>query len=280
MIMTEQKIRKIKLAYGIGMSALTVIVGALFILQVWSIFFSAEQSPFTPAIIGEKFLQILAPICLWALAIIGGGVLGMIYPDEKKTLKGYIEPRKTLALLKSRLPQSEGGMSALKRENILRIVVWCAAGGACVTALIATVTLLLDTQYVPLLEGAFFVDHGGVVDRLIRIALYSSTAFLTCLMAVLMDDYVVKHETQLVKARIAENAKQGVKPIKAERKPTLFESIVAKYPVLRSERWKQGVQIGLCALGVTFVIIGIVNGGMMDVFEKARNICTQCIGLG
>ena len=36
----------------------------------------------------------------------------------------------------------------------------------------------------------------------------------------------------------------------------------------------------LITAGIAFVVIGIVNGGMADVFEKAKNICTQCIGLG
>ena len=36
----------------------------------------------------------------------------------------------------------------------------------------------------------------------------------------------------------------------------------------------------LLAVGVTFFIWGIVNGGMISVLEKAINICTQCIGLG
>jgi hypothetical protein len=36
----------------------------------------------------------------------------------------------------------------------------------------------------------------------------------------------------------------------------------------------------LLAAGIALIVVGIVNGGMADVFEKARNICTQCIGLG
>ena len=41
-----------------------------------------------------------------------------------------------------------------------------------------------------------------------------------------------------------------------------------------------GVRIALVALAVVFIITGIAGGGMDDVFEKAVNICTQCIGLG
>jgi hypothetical protein len=40
------------------------------------------------------------------------------------------------------------------------------------------------------------------------------------------------------------------------------------------------LRIGLCAAAVVLILIGISNGGMVDVYEKAKNICTQCIGLG
>ena len=40
------------------------------------------------------------------------------------------------------------------------------------------------------------------------------------------------------------------------------------------------LRIGLLIFSVVLIIIGIVNGGMADVYEKAKNICTQCIGLG
>lgn len=40
------------------------------------------------------------------------------------------------------------------------------------------------------------------------------------------------------------------------------------------------LRIGLCAAAVVLIVIGISNGGMVDVYEKAKNICTQCIGLG
>lgn len=33
-------------------------------------------------------------------------------------------------------------------------------------------------------------------------------------------------------------------------------------------------------VGVTFVVLGVLNGGANDVMIKAINICTECIGLG
>ena len=36
----------------------------------------------------------------------------------------------------------------------------------------------------------------------------------------------------------------------------------------------------LAVLALVFIILGVMNGGARDVFVKAVNICTECIGLG
>lgn len=40
------------------------------------------------------------------------------------------------------------------------------------------------------------------------------------------------------------------------------------------------VRVGLIVLAVVFIVLGVVNGGLYDVWVKAVNICTECIGLG
>ena len=39
-------------------------------------------------------------------------------------------------------------------------------------------------------------------------------------------------------------------------------------------------RVGVAVVGVVLVVVGILNGGMQDVFAKAVKICTECIGLG
>ncbi|MBQ8341826.1 MAG: thioredoxin [Clostridia bacterium] len=36
----------------------------------------------------------------------------------------------------------------------------------------------------------------------------------------------------------------------------------------------------ILAVGIVFVVLGVLNGGMADVLGKAIRICTECIGLG
>jgi hypothetical protein len=40
------------------------------------------------------------------------------------------------------------------------------------------------------------------------------------------------------------------------------------------------VRIALLVLAVVFILLGIRNGSMMAVVNKAIRICTECVGLG
>ena len=36
----------------------------------------------------------------------------------------------------------------------------------------------------------------------------------------------------------------------------------------------------LLVLALGLIVLGVLNGGLRDVFIKAANLCTECIGLG
>lgn len=43
---------------------------------------------------------------------------------------------------------------------------------------------------------------------------------------------------------------------------------------------KNWIPLGVMALGVILIISGIVRGEVSTLFEKAINICLECIGIG
>ncbi len=70
-------------------------------------------------------------------------------------------------------------------------------------------------------------------------------------------------------------------------------SLFAKKSIMKAGRAKEYRRAGavkpharrmlrVCLFGLSAVLIvlGILNGGLYDVFVKAVNICTECIGLG
>ena len=50
----------------------------------------------------------------------------------------------------------------------------------------------------------------------------------------------------------------------------------------KRESWKhrRKARIAVLIVAIALIAVGIFNGGMRDVFVKAINICTECIGLG
>jgi len=45
-------------------------------------------------------------------------------------------------------------------------------------------------------------------------------------------------------------------------------------------RKKQALWAALFVLGLGLTVLGVGNGGAMDVLAKAIQICSECIGLG
>ena len=47
-----------------------------------------------------------------------------------------------------------------------------------------------------------------------------------------------------------------------------------------SARRIRGLRAALLLAALALIVAGMLNGGMRDVLYKAKNICTECIGLG
>ena len=89
---------------------------------------------------------------------------------------------------------------------------------------------------------------------------------LACLMvSAVLQDKSIEREYDAIMARIREEKAAG---IQAEPKSTA------------PARNVNAVRIVLLVLAVVFIIVGIRNGSMMAVVNKAIRICTECVGLG
>ena len=91
--MGENKAQTARRIYGICLTVLTMVVAALFIVQIWLLFRSSESSPYTVESVSKRFSQIAIPFYLWLAAIAGGGVLSYAFPEGEEMPKALVETR-------------------------------------------------------------------------------------------------------------------------------------------------------------------------------------------
>lgn len=291
-IVTDEKCRKIRRIYEIFVALWTGLVGALFIAQVWSIYGSAESEPYTTEIIRKKFSQISVFVWIWLIAVLLGGVGSLLFPEEKPRLKAYISPQKTLLRLKGLLPEYGEHWTALYRRQRIRCVVYAVVGVFCALALALCGTWLLQKNYVPVRDSAFFQEGDGVSDRLLRMLPWALLAVAAVAATAVYRSISLQKDCAYVKAQIAASKRQtnteayAAAPEEkgAQRAKRFYAMEKAHAEKKKTRRANERlaaitrIVLGVCAIAL--IVVGVANGGMTDVFDKAVKICTQCIGLG
>ena len=82
--MTEVNIRKIRKIYGICMAVYSAIVGILFIIQVWAIYRSTPNDPYTVESISAAFSKIAVPVWIGVAALIAGAFIPSVAAEKTK----------------------------------------------------------------------------------------------------------------------------------------------------------------------------------------------------
>ena len=267
----------IKLVLSIITAAWSVFTGVLFIIQTWRIFALGAQ-PFTPENISAKFTEIAIPTFVWLALVLASLVVSLVLPDGKtKPVAFFMSAKSTLNRLQARMPSMENTPT----ENEKKIISWkvydCISW--CVCAVLGLLCLCVAVAYVvggfePIAKQGFFAQHVSA-ELLLRALPWVFGALGTGVFAVYFHAFTQNKRIALMKTVIAEQIKKGNK-VQAQAQKTK-ESI---FPFTKSVWFLPVVRGVVGALAITLIIVGICNGGMTDVFNKAVRICTQCIGLG
>ncbi len=283
----------LRFVYGIFFSLLSVFVGALFIRQIWSIYRSAPQSPYSVESISLHFNQIALPVWLWVAAVAGNILLSVIFPEQAKRPEAYRDTVLALERAKNSLRLEgealERTEQAAQRHENFRKAVYGVCGFVTLALAILCFGALLGFAYFPIIEKEFFADHNGLVDKLVQCAVLSVLALiLGCVAAEL------NARSREKERKIYLQAKAGVFPetVGKENKRSAFLQKLVNALCF----WKKGANKKTCqkckmkgvwlaravifVLAIVLLIVGVCNGGMKEMFLKAINICTQCIGLG
>lgn len=315
--MAKEKGAKLRFIYGIFIAFFSVFIGVLFIIQTWSIYRSAPQSPYTAESISAHFHQIALPVWLWVAALVGNILLAIAFPETEKRPKAYIDMIFALSKAKKSISFDEELQEKTawkgRRERAFRNTVGVVCALLMLLASAVGVLILFGLFYRPLLKTEFLSSHDGVADKLVQCVILSIVALLVACVAAGLRNcsrrreqaYYLHTKAQVLKERKKrqgssrwsavidkvvgalflgekttgeeldrEVEKALAKPQKLPQKPAPKKSAKGKTVGVWSLR------VAIFALAVCLLVIGVQNGGMREVFLKAINICTQCIGLG
>ena len=265
--------KTVRLIYGWVFTALTVVLGALFIWQVLDIYLGGKAAGLVNVYSYDDVVlriktYIAVPFWIWIAAIVAGLILWEVFPVKEK-LTPITDARYVLYRLSKRIPAEVGedlkdSADYVKRQQkTLKIIHLCLLG-------IAALYVIYMIVYVCI--PANFTETPNATHEVLRMA-----AFVLPVAAVV---YAAGCGYVIYLNKSAKQMLPHVKKLTAGVKnpqpvqPNKFTQIVThKYFLL-------GVRVALACFGVAFVIVGCFTGSVKEVFDKAIRICTECIGLG
>lgn len=291
--------------YGIFFTALTVLLGALFLLQTLSVYIDgteAKDAARTAAIaeaeaagLGEdearlagvaaaesvdiysrsiakaRLMRLLPYICVWAAALIADVVLTALASRgiKKKPHAPHIADDLRLRRERARLPRTPQAGCEAEFEEVQSLCIAIRDRSRhilCASLTVGAVCLVFPLIY--FLDSSHFPAE-SLSGEVVRGALFA-LPFLAVLLGVSIACTVVRE-------RLAGDELKALKrAIKAGIAPPPQNGGYASVARLRLT----AVRIALFALGVGLVVLGALNGSAREVFIKATKICTECIGLG
>ncbi|MDE6667941.1 MAG: hypothetical protein K2K38_06305 [Clostridia bacterium] len=272
------KAKKIRLYYGIFLSVFTAALGAAFIAVAIGILRDGNwvQGAYSRDIVAERLFPVSIVFYIWIAAIIAGFVLSLVYPYQDKAVK-IPQERATVKRLSARIPEGSGeeydkNLKLVRDENRNRLIVYCVCAAICFAGAIASAVYLLQPN-----NFASHDKNASMLNMLINVGPWVLVAFAASVAMVVFEKFSYNREIAALKQLIA-NYKGN--PVIAAEKPQNAVWLKIK-AFFGNKYFKLGVRIAVGVVALTFILVGVFDTeGARDVFIKAVNICTECIGLG
>ena len=288
MKISERAGKILRLTMSIATLVMLVVSAVLFVISSISIN-ATGTSPYTYASIGAAFRKIAIPVYITiALVIASGIVFTFIAPVEKGRVKAMKDGLHRLSLLyRNRgIKTPERPTNTLKNmlDRINSIYVY---GGDADDDVVKTVKFERTLRSgMKLANVLLFV--AGVVTALV-IGIFNKSLYLDGNSYQALTQSVV-NVVVLVVICLAPAMVFAIVRFFIDKTSVVREyAAVEKLPRTRGEKALEtqssfnilnGVRIAIIAIALRLIWLGIFNGGMEDVVQKAIKICTECIGLG
>lgn len=257
--------KRIFLIYGICLSVLLLVSGALLAVSCYNIYKMGEH-PFTAEAISGAFSKIQVIVYVTLGAILVGGALKIALPTEDTRLKAWRDSEVTLRKI-----LSKNDVESCEKELIAPFVKLKKLRLALKAGVISLCSLAsIPAIVVALIPASYTMESNQSITKLCYLIISSFLLCAAlCVAYVILNEWLVEKQISVLKSLIADGKLE-------KRVDTTCSSCVR-----RKERYTvMYLRIAILALAVVFIALGIANDGMSAVLAKAINICTECIGLG
>ena len=267
-MIASDKVRvRIRLIFGIITSVVLVFMGAAFIFSCYSIY-EMGGSPFTRDSVGKALSSLLVPIVISVLLVIAGFVLSLVLPVEQSPLKARPAPETVLKALSAKRDITvldETSRRALERTRVTKKALW-------VTSIVVTaISFVLALVYALNLNNYSDELNDSVIRCTIAVIVALSPAIAVCAVRLIADPILIKKEISILTS-----APRRTGNTEDECSSCGIKTFISK----NEKELILGARIAIVALALVYIVLGVQNGGMSDVLQKAIKICTECIGLG
>lgn len=280
--------KRVRLVYGFVLGAFTVAVGALFLWQMLTIYFTGVSSGsssgiYSREIVGKAFSVIAVPFFLWIAMIFVGFILWEIFPCPPEKRRRMPEDYE-LYRLKKKMPASvsvrlQDRYREVRKEEKLLAAVKITAAALCLAAAIYAVCYLADPSN--FFGGDKLRATEAVVNLAVNLLPFAFAALVLLSGVTCYERYSAKKRLPHVKAMVADAAKRGAQEERIDRKTCPVRPVLDRWAAVRKSRYYLiGVRVALACLAVSLIIAGVCNGNMNAILTKAINICLECIGIG
>ena len=236
---------------------MAVLSAACAVCLIFSCVDIYKSGAFSPEAISFAFSKIALPIYLFLIGVIAGIIVWIFSEESEVKVRSTIDPRITSRKLRARLSKIEGAKKITVRERRVRIISLCVAVTLCVTSAIYPLIHILNRDH---------FSNTDVNAEIIAATLTVIPFLLVCFISLAVYS---KIENDSFKREIADLKALGGK---------FSTEAPAKYA--ENRRALILVRIAVAIVAITFIVLGVLNGGANDVLQKAIKICTECIGLG
>lgn len=264
------KQERIRLIYAVFLSLFIVAIGITMIAVAADIYYSGKGTGviYSREIVGERLKLLAIPLIFLVAAVIAGAVFPLAVKKPAR------DKQAALNKLSARIPAG-GGEEYAKAErefnkiNKVRLIIWLSVLAVVLASAIACLVYLFNTAN---FKGE---DINAEILKMVAVILPCTlVSIAACAGVSIYNGVLVEKQLKVVKAMIADGNGE------VREQSQLLSKAEAVKAVASSKITLLVIRILLLVVAVTFIILGILNGGADDVLGKAVNICTECIGLG